>query len=320
MASYQCGSYGPEVEQIQQRLKALGTYNGPIDGDYGGGTEAAVKLFQRSADLNTDGVVEPGTWARLFPDSSIPVPMIASQPIANRCLALTGSFETSMPPPDCFAGLTGDFDGQGLSLGVCQWNLGQVSLQPLLIEMDQVHATLVTEVFHSYAGELRQMLAASKDAQLEWARSIQNARHVIAEPWLGLLKTLARTPEFQAIETKHAGRLLQTARTLCATYSVHSERALALMFDIAVQNGSIDEIVRAQVERDFAALDNSQSGDAIEVARLRIVASRRADASSPTYVNDVRIRKLTIANGQGVVHGRSYDLAGQYGITLAPLA
>jgi hypothetical protein len=91
------------------------------------------------------------------------------------------------------------------------------------------------------------------------------------------------------------------------------------MFDIAVQNGSIDEVVRAQIERDFAALDTSQSSAAIEVARLGIVATRRSDASNPAYVNDVRIRKLTIANGQGVVHGRSYDLAAQYGITLAPL-
>ena len=320
MASYQCGSYGPEVEQLQQRLKVLGTYNGPIDGDYGGGTEAAVKLFQRNAKLTIDGVVGPETWIELFPQTTMPAPAIISQSISNRCLALTGSFETSMPPPDCFAGLAGDFDGQGLSLGVCQWNLGQGSLQPLLIEMDQVHATLVTEVFHTYAVEFRRMLAAPKSAQLDWARAMQNTRHEIAEPWGGLLKTLARTPEFQAIETEHAGRLLQTARTLCSTYSVRSERALALMFDIAVQNGSIDEVVRAQIERDFAALDNSQPADAIEVARLRIVATRRAEASNPTYVNDVRIRKLTIANGEGVVHGRSYDLAAQYGITLAPLA
>jgi hypothetical protein len=49
------------------------------------------------------------------------------------------------------------------------------------------------------------------------------------------------------------------------------------------------------------------------------VANRRAAASRPAYVNDVRNRKLTIANGHGVVHGRRYDLAGQYGITLAPI-
>jgi hypothetical protein len=321
MASYQRGSLGAEVGQIQQRLKDSGLYNGPIDGSYGGGTEAAIKLFQRNSGLQVDGDTGPATWAKLFPATSVlPAPAIVSKTIADRCLALTGSFETSSPPPDCFAGLAGDFDGQGMSLGVCQWNFGQGSLQPLLKAMDQAHGSVVTDVFHNYSDEFRRMLASPKEDQLNWARSIQSRRHVIVEPWLGLLKALARSPEFQAIETEHAGHLIQTARTLCSTYSVHSERALALMFDITVQNGSIDDVVRAQIERDFAKLDANQPADAREVARLQIVANRRAAASNPVYVNDVRIRKLTIANGAGVVHGRKYDLAAQYGITLAPLA
>jgi hypothetical protein len=35
-------------------------------------------------------------------------------------------------------------------------------------------------------------------------------------------------------------------------------------------------------------------------------------------IEDVRARKLTIANGRGVVHGRAYDLAADYGIDLRP--
>jgi hypothetical protein len=58
--------------------------------------------------------------------------------------------------------------------------------------------------------------------------------------------------------------------------------------------------------------------DAIEVARLRIVANRRAEAAKPQWVEDVRSRKLTIANGEGSVHGRHYDLAEDFGITLRP--
>jgi hypothetical protein len=73
--------------------------------------------------------------------------------------------------------------------------------------------------------------------------------------------------------------------------SIHLERALALMFDIAPQNGSIDEVVEAQIERDFAMLDAGQPTDAVEVARLQVVANRRAPGSNPAYVNDVRIRK-----------------------------
>lgn len=51
---------------------------------------------------------------------------------------------------------------------------------------------------------------------------------------------------------------------------------------------------------------------------MRIVANRRADAASARWVEDVRRRKLTIANGAGMVHGRRYDLADDYGIGLAP--
>jgi hypothetical protein len=53
-----------------------------------------------------------------------------------------------------------------------------------------------------------------------------------------------------------------------------------------------------------------------EVARLQSIANRRAEASSAQYVEDVRVRKLTIANGSGTVHGMSYDLENQFGIGL----
>ena len=54
----------------------------------------------------------------------------------------------------------------------------------------------------------------------------------------------------------------------------------------------------------------------IEVGRLRVIASRRAEAANPRWVADVRARKLTIANGVGAVHGAHYDLEAQYGIGL----
>jgi hypothetical protein len=49
---------------------------------------------------------------------------------------------------------------------------------------------------------------------------------------------------------------------------------------------------------------------------MRIVANRRADAAAARFVDDVRVRKLTIANGQGTVHNVSYDLEQQFGIGL----
>jgi len=46
------------------------------------------------------------------------------------------------------------------------------------------------------------------------------------------------------------------------------------------------------------------------------VANRRAEAANPAWIEDVRTRKLCIANGSGVVHGIPYDLEGQFGIGL----
>ncbi len=317
MASYRSGSHGPEVLRIQKRLQALGYYRGPLDSVFGGGTDAAVRAFQKSKKLTPDGIVGDLTWKALFQRGSAPAPTLHDQPLDLRCLALTGSFETSAPVPDCFAGLVGDFDGQGLSFGVLQWNLGQGSLQPMLKDMAGRYPRVFAEVFNVNAPVLQAVLGARLDEQLDWARSIQDPVYYrIHEPWHGQFKSLGRRPEFQKIEQTAAASLFSKAASWCAGYRLISPRGKALMFDIIVQNGSIGDHTRAAIERDVAALPAGLSPRDGEVARLRIIANRRAEAAKPEYVEDVRQRKLTIANGQGTVHGRYYDLEEQYGIGL----
>lgn len=58
------GPQGPEVEQIQARLMALGYYHGPIAGDFGGGTAAAVKALQRAQGLMPDGIIGETSFFR----------------------------------------------------------------------------------------------------------------------------------------------------------------------------------------------------------------------------------------------------------------
>lgn len=59
------GSKNEEVKEVQSILKGLGYYQGRIDGDYGDMTTSAVKLYQRSAHLITDGIVGPITCKSL---------------------------------------------------------------------------------------------------------------------------------------------------------------------------------------------------------------------------------------------------------------
>ena len=64
------GDDGEAVSLMQERLKELGYYNGSVDGDFGGGTEEAVRLFQRQNGLDVDGSAGKMTFALLYSDDA----------------------------------------------------------------------------------------------------------------------------------------------------------------------------------------------------------------------------------------------------------
>jgi hypothetical protein len=308
---------GDAVKRIQDFLFAARLYAGPTDSSFGGGLVSAVKSYQITQQLWPTGLVDSLTWTRMFPGQLAPDLGLAAEPLPYRCMSLTGSFETGRYPPGCFWGVTGDFDGMGLSFGALQWNVGQGTLQPLIAQMFTDHPSVLQAIFHEYINTLEALNSTPISEQLAFARSIQT-KGIIDEPWLGMFSALGRTPECQSIQIAHASLLYRKALDLCCEYQLTSERALSLMFDIVTQCGGIGPIVRAQIFADFSRLP---AGDPTqEVTKMRIVANRRAEASKPQYIDDVRTRKLTIANGQGIVHGNIYDLADMFGLTLNPFA
>jgi hypothetical protein len=96
--------HGPEVQQIQEQLRARGFDPGPIDGEFGAATARAVKDFQRAQHLEVDGVVGPETRTALLSAKS---QEIVKQVGARRALspgekalaeAATHVGETESPP------------------------------------------------------------------------------------------------------------------------------------------------------------------------------------------------------------------------------
>jgi peptidoglycan hydrolase-like protein with peptidoglycan-binding domain len=63
------GSDGAWVSHLQSLLQAEGADPGPIDGDFGPRTEAAVRAYQEANGLRVDGIVGPETWGSLVQDS-----------------------------------------------------------------------------------------------------------------------------------------------------------------------------------------------------------------------------------------------------------
>jgi zinc D-Ala-D-Ala carboxypeptidase len=90
------GDKGDAVRALQQRLKDLGYYTGNVDGDFGGATQEAVRLFQSQNGMDVDGVSGSATLAAVFasdaptvtitptPDpSSLPLLVNKDNPVAE---------------------------------------------------------------------------------------------------------------------------------------------------------------------------------------------------------------------------------------------
>lgn len=84
------GSQGEAVREIQRKLKTLGFYNGQADGDFGPGTEEAVKAFQEQYKLTPDGVVGSGTLTKLASASATKRPDVTPTPVGSLKLGASG--------------------------------------------------------------------------------------------------------------------------------------------------------------------------------------------------------------------------------------
>ncbi len=75
------GDQGPEVVMLQQALTELGYLSGAADGNFGTGTENAVKKFQKDNGLAEDGIPGAQTLEKLYQNTSVtPMPDVTAGP------------------------------------------------------------------------------------------------------------------------------------------------------------------------------------------------------------------------------------------------
>ncbi|MBE5783540.1 MAG: hypothetical protein E7329_09545 [Clostridiales bacterium] len=78
--SLKLGSTGDDVRSLQRKLRELGFYKGSIDGDFGAGTETAVKAFQKQYGLTVDGKAGSNTLAKLASANATAKPTASPTP------------------------------------------------------------------------------------------------------------------------------------------------------------------------------------------------------------------------------------------------
>lgn len=100
--------------------------------------------------------------------------MAISDNLKDKLLLNTGFFEGN----DDYSTTTGNFDGQGISFGIIQFNFGQSTLQPLLTEYINNHEGEFNDVFGSTkAATLKDVvLNKTKAQQISWGDSISDIR------------------------------------------------------------------------------------------------------------------------------------------------
>jgi hypothetical protein len=97
------GSKGDDVAFVQGRLVDQGFDPGPIDGDFGPVTDAAVRSFQQARGLDVDGVVGPQTLAALG-ELGAGQPGPETQPVSTLVeLGLTAEQEFGLTVSECSA-------------------------------------------------------------------------------------------------------------------------------------------------------------------------------------------------------------------------
>ncbi|WP_233901782.1 hypothetical protein [Paenibacillus polymyxa] len=222
----------------------------------------------------------------------------------QKAIKITASFEGSG-----YTNIAGNSDNQGLSLGILQWNIGQGTLQPMLISFVNKYNNQAKKIFGENYASLAKALQGSKRDQMNWARSINDNRNKIKPDWKAQLIAMCNTKEFQEIQNKAMDKYINKAYSIANDFNLKTERGLTLAFDIAVQNGGFKQSQTNTIQQKI------KSGNLSEQEALKVIAQAAVDKSKAKYREDVSSRKFTIVNGTGTVHGKSYDLQRDFDLT-----
>lgn len=299
------GLRGMIAKRIQADLLRAGYFSGPVDrfvdGDFGGNTETALRALQSRRGLAQNGAVDVETWGQLTTD---PLPTLF-----ERCLGMTAQFEGHG-----FGLLQGNFDGAGLTWGIIGFTLSSREIQALLAEAEAAAPGTLARVLGPLLPTWQRVVQKPLAEQITWADSISSGPGKTRVPpeWKDAFARLGDEPLVKRLQMQRAyDKYFVPACRSAWTLGLRSELGIELAFDVHVQNGSF--------KPGAFALAASLPAHTPEIERRRRLANAVADSANPRWVEDVRERKLALANGAGTVHGRSYSLAG-WGLAEVPAA
>lgn len=313
MQTYGKGAKGFLIVELQDALqRAIGRrLPHGSDGKYGGEVMSGVKEFAEAQPLVIKEVMRreramfgqagPTVWRELgleWPE------------LFARCLLLTAGFEGTGFSGSCGPKDTGDTAGVTFGL------VGFTSFNGELQELLRVASVDSPDQFE-YVGSgvlgvspyytMLELIKADEEPRAfeRWALSGGAVRPSVAQwlaalgelPWMRHLEMQSAYTRYWTIARRQAGTLFDGRAT---------DRAHALMFDIAVQNGGLKAREIDDLLWTFKHGDLLTETDQMHAINTRLVERLRAADRPAKIVDDVRSRKGTIARGSGAVHGSDW--------------
>lgn len=240
----------------------------------------------------------------------------------QKAVAITSTLETGRRGG--FSGLSGNFDGMGISFGLVNWNLGSGSLQHLLRDFARDFPARFGAVFgpHAKGFEILIRPADAKSVAAQLAFSIREmnvkvgTKWQVKDPWKGYFARLAADTEFMKIQVRYVRDLLSRADYFCRYFGLKSERAFCFMFDAVSSHGKwwlqkktkgVER--RREILRKKLALLRVATpfGEIPEDAKLNAVAETLRDVSLDRWKERVYARKRWFLTGK---HDRAKELRG----------
>ena len=267
---------------------------------------------------------------------------VADPIFKDEVLALTSQYETQKPYPYNFGTSASDFDGAGVSWGAIQFNAKTGPLIAMWQTLIRDHPDKCVQAFDhpdrtpetdlaNYTS-WRDMINRGDFAEIRawsYARGdVAKDYHGFIEPWNTYFMNLGIFDEAIALQKVNASWYYTIATQWFYDFNLWSRRAYSLMFDIAVQSGSmnpkVDGVVYdliGEINSWYAALDKTgKTALELETLKLQQIANRRADYIDISWQETYRGRKTAIANGSGMVYGSLWMDTTTYNMTLQPVS
>lgn len=223
------------------------------------------------------------------------LPPIAPEKALDRAIVVTAGFETSGDP---YLQVTGNFDGAGLSFGPLQTNFKTGTLQELFRRFQARDEARLRAAFGALWPEWQQVMRMrARTQQVAWADALsRGARKADFDArWKAALQNVGAEPAFRAEMLRYAydtyGRKLIVALAWMRgllPLPIRNFRCLAALYDLCVQQGSLDkahDAIRRRVQREHPSN---------EFDLTRIAVEERGRTANPQWRADCISRRLSI--------------------------